>query len=114
MGTLDDAILERLELKKRSGASEEEVRRLESEAFGPTGRGEPGTPAGETSPPPDPDDPDGTTERRDYDLPPDVEDPAPTPPPEPSPPDDPPPAARASSSWLEDEERRPQDTSEFT
>src|SRR3954453_293602 len=38
MGTLDDAIREHLELKKRSGASEEEVKRLESEAFGPVRR----------------------------------------------------------------------------
>jgi hypothetical protein len=35
MGLLDDAIREHLELKKRSGAAEEEVRRLETEAFGP-------------------------------------------------------------------------------
>jgi hypothetical protein len=35
MGLLDDAIREHLELKKRSGAPEEEVRRLETEAFGP-------------------------------------------------------------------------------
>ncbi len=44
MGTLDDAIREHLELKKRSGASEEEVKRLESEAFGPVRR-EPVAPA---------------------------------------------------------------------
>jgi hypothetical protein len=35
MGMLDDAIREHLELKKRSGAPEEEVSRLETEAFGP-------------------------------------------------------------------------------
>jgi hypothetical protein len=34
MGTLDDAIREHLELKKRLGASEEEIERKESEAFG--------------------------------------------------------------------------------
>ncbi len=35
MGTLDDAIRQHLELKRRSGASETEVERLESEALGP-------------------------------------------------------------------------------
>jgi hypothetical protein len=35
MGTLDDAIREHLELKKRAGASDDEVRQLETEAFGP-------------------------------------------------------------------------------
>jgi hypothetical protein len=35
MGMLDDAIREHLELKKRSGAPDEEVQRLETEAFGP-------------------------------------------------------------------------------
>ncbi len=34
MGMLDDAIREHLELKRRSGAPEEEVNRLESDAFG--------------------------------------------------------------------------------
>jgi len=38
MGTLDDAIREHLELKKRSGAPDDEVRRLEDEAFGPVRR----------------------------------------------------------------------------
>ena len=38
MGMLDDAIREHLELKKRGGAPEEEVRRLEDEAFGPIRR----------------------------------------------------------------------------
>ena len=37
MGTLDDAIREHLELKRRLGASEEEVQQKESEAFGPPG-----------------------------------------------------------------------------
>jgi hypothetical protein len=35
MGMLDDAIREHLELKKRSGAPDQEVQRLESEVFGP-------------------------------------------------------------------------------
>ena len=34
MGLLDDAIREHLELKKRSGASEDEIKRLENEALG--------------------------------------------------------------------------------
>jgi hypothetical protein len=38
MGMLDDAIRQHLELKKRSGATETEVDRLESEAFGPARR----------------------------------------------------------------------------
>ncbi len=38
MGTLDDAIREHLELKRRAGTSSEEVRRLESEALGPARR----------------------------------------------------------------------------
>jgi hypothetical protein len=38
MGTLDDAIREHLELKRRSGASDDEVKRLESEALGPVPR----------------------------------------------------------------------------
>jgi hypothetical protein len=37
MGTLDDAIREHLELKRRLGASEEELERKETEAFGPAG-----------------------------------------------------------------------------
>src|SRR4051794_18431005 len=106
MGMLDDAIREHLELKKRSGASDEEVRRLESEVFGPVRRDQP---AGDTSPGPDGDEDDEPTERRDFDLPPDVEHPTPVPPPDPEA-DEPPPAARASRDWLEDH----QDTNEFT
>jgi hypothetical protein len=34
MGTLDDAIREHLELKRRAGAAEDEVSKLENEAFG--------------------------------------------------------------------------------
>ncbi|MEA2168295.1 MAG: hypothetical protein QOF76_1595 [Solirubrobacteraceae bacterium] len=41
MGTLDDAIREHLELKRRSGADDQEVSRLESEAFGPVRRDAP-------------------------------------------------------------------------
>jgi hypothetical protein len=125
MGTLDDAIREHLELKKRAGASSEELQRLESEAFGPIRREAAGpAPATDERPAPDPEDPDETTERREFDLPPDVEEPPPAPPPSPS---APPPAPASSRSWLEeedDEEEAPaetppprdraQSTSEFT
>jgi hypothetical protein len=37
MGTLDDAIREHLELKRRLGASDEELEQKEHEAFGPAG-----------------------------------------------------------------------------
>src|SRR3954469_7798971 len=119
MGTLDDAIREHLELKKRAGASSEELQRLESEAFGPVRREAPvPAPAADERPAPDPDDPDETTERREFDLPPDVEEPESAPPPSPS---QPPPGAVASRSWLEDDEevqapprQRSDSTSEFT
>ena len=114
MGTLDDAIREHLELKKRAGASSEELQRLESEAFGPIRREAPTpAPAADERPAPDPEDPDETTERREFDLPPDVEAPESAPPPSPS---EPPPAAVAASSWLEEDDDEPpaQSTSEFT
>ncbi len=38
MGTLDDAIREHLELKRKAGTSADEVRKLESEALGPARR----------------------------------------------------------------------------
>jgi hypothetical protein len=63
MGMLDDAIREHLELKRRAGAAEGEVQRLESEAFG-SARREPPAPvidapvdqplAEELPPPPEP------------------------------------------------------------
>ena len=40
MGLLDEAIKEHLELKRRHGAAEDEVRRQEQEALGPPRRGE--------------------------------------------------------------------------
>jgi hypothetical protein len=40
MGLLDDAIREHLELKRRHGAAEEEVRQQEQEALGPPRRGD--------------------------------------------------------------------------
>jgi hypothetical protein len=48
MGTLDDAIREHLELKKRLGASEEEIERKQSEAFGKGTR--PAPPPAESEP----------------------------------------------------------------
>jgi hypothetical protein len=51
MGTLDDAIREHLELKKRSGAPDDEVQRLEHEAFGPVRREE-AAPLAEVEPEP--------------------------------------------------------------
>jgi hypothetical protein len=47
MGTLDDAIREHLELKRRLGASDEELKEKENEAFGGAGSRMP-------APPPDP------------------------------------------------------------
>src|SRR3954452_7831346 len=38
MGALDDAIREHLELKRRHGASEDEIRQAEAEALGPARR----------------------------------------------------------------------------
>src|SRR3954471_7505068 len=38
MGALDDAIREHLELKRRHGASEEDIRQAEAEALGPARR----------------------------------------------------------------------------
>ena len=45
MGILDDAIRDHLDLKRRRGAGESEIQRLESEAFGPSSR--PGAPGSE-------------------------------------------------------------------
>ena len=50
MGTLDDAIREHLELKRRLGASEEELERKETEAFGPAGTRPPAAPPAEPAP----------------------------------------------------------------
>jgi hypothetical protein len=54
MGILDDAIREHLDLKRRQGAADDELKRLEDEAFGPPSRpGDPDfpQPGEETSPP---------------------------------------------------------------
>ena len=60
MGILDDAIREHLDLKRRQGAADDELKRLEDEAFGPPSRpGDPdfpqageetSSPEGETAP----------------------------------------------------------------
>jgi hypothetical protein len=48
MGILDDAIRQHLDLKRRQGAEEDELQRLEDEAFGPPSRpGEPDFPGSE-------------------------------------------------------------------
>jgi hypothetical protein len=57
MGALDDAIREHLELKRRQGASDEEITRAEAEALGPARRtpgAEPLDSLDEPMPPPDP------------------------------------------------------------
>jgi hypothetical protein len=49
MGTLDDAIRQHLDLKRRRGATDSELQRLEDEAFGPPSRpGEPDFPEQES------------------------------------------------------------------
>jgi hypothetical protein len=50
MGTLDDAIREHLELKRRAGAAADEVTRLENEAFGSARREAPVIEAPEDQP----------------------------------------------------------------
>ena len=51
MGILDDAIREHLDLKRRQGAADEELKRLEDEAFGPPSRpGDPDFPQAEEQP----------------------------------------------------------------
>jgi hypothetical protein len=47
MGILDEAIREHLDLKRRRGAGDSEIERLESEAFGPSSR--PGAPGADVS-----------------------------------------------------------------
>ena len=119
MGTLDDAIREHLELKKRSGAPDDDIKRLEHEAFGPVRRES--TPA-EPEPvaevdhqaPPEPDAQPAPVVPEAAPLPPE---PALTPEPEPAaeiPPE--PPARREPESWLADDdlEDRPQATAEFS
>ena len=50
MGILDDAIRQHLELKRQHGAEDEDLERLEQEAFGPAARpGDPGFETGESA-----------------------------------------------------------------
>jgi hypothetical protein len=121
MGTLDDAIREHLELKKRSGAPEEEVERLEHEAFGPVRREAPAPAAPEPAAAPEPvgeapavavpfepapepvaPDPEPVAEAE---VPPAPQEPAP------------PPAPREPEAWLDDDgdlDDGPQATAEFS
>jgi hypothetical protein len=99
MGMLDDAIREHLELKKRSGAPDEEVQRLETEAFGP--------PRSAAVPPPE-EAPPAPVEEEGAPPEPVAEVPAEAPPIEPAPALDPipepvPPPAVEPEAWLEDE-----------
>src|SRR3954452_7533023 len=50
MGLLDDAIREHLELKRRHGASDEEINQNEAEALGPARRALPAEPDGDGEP----------------------------------------------------------------
>ena len=54
MGTLDDAIREHLELKRRLGASDDEIQEKESQAFGKGSRPAPPEPEPEAESPPGP------------------------------------------------------------
>jgi hypothetical protein len=74
MGLLDDAIREHLELKRRHGAGEDEVRRQEQEALGPPLRGEVPQPL---SPPPPPGDDEVVADEEPAAPPPPLEDAAP-------------------------------------
>ncbi|HVL95814.1 MAG TPA: hypothetical protein VM266_08130 [Solirubrobacteraceae bacterium] len=94
MGLLDDAIREHLELKKRSGAPEEEVQRLESEAFGPARSAAVPPPA--EAPTADPE-PEPASEPEPEPV---AAEPAPAPDPPPAPAPAPP---REPEAWLEDE-----------
>ncbi|MEA2123492.1 MAG: hypothetical protein QOI80_274 [Solirubrobacteraceae bacterium] len=90
MGMLDDAIREHLELKRRAGAAEDEVSKLENEAFGSARREAPVIA--------EPVDQLGASE-----LPPPPEE-APAPAPEATAPAPAPASAPESDSWLEDDE----------
>jgi hypothetical protein len=93
MGMLDDAIREHLELKKRSGAPDEEVQRLEAEVFGPPRKA--AVPPAETPPTEEP--PTEVVAEAPVEAAP-AADPLPEPAPEPEPAPPPEPAA-----WLDDE-----------
>jgi len=123
MGTLDDAIREHLELKKRSGAPEEEVERLEHEAFGPVRREAAPAPApeaeAEAETPPVTDEEPAAVAVPFEPVEPEPEVVAPPPPapePEPAIPPAPPRAEREPEPWLADDdlEDGPQQTAEFS
>jgi hypothetical protein len=106
MGTLDDAIREHLELKRRAGADDDEVTRLENEAFGAARREPPviaEPPAADAPAPP----------------PPPLEAPEPAPAREPVA-ADPEPVVADDEPWLDDEPAEPEiptaggETAEFT
>jgi len=113
MGTLDDAIRQHLELKRRSGAAEDEVDRLQHEALGPVRR--------EAAPPAE-----AVEAPEAAESPTAAEVPSVVPPPPPSeppvaPPDLPAAASPADDPWLPDEPDLPSPppapapgTSEFT
>ena len=106
---LDDAIREHLELKKRAGASPEEVARLEHEAFGPVRREAPAPAAAE----PQDDEPGAEDPAAESPSEPAV--PAESPPAPPAPPADREP--QQGRSWLDDDEpaaQPPDATTEFT
>ncbi len=112
MGLLDDAIRDHLELKRRHGAAEDEVRRQEQEALGPPRRGEvpeplappapegvevpeaaatpddvtpePPAPAAYAAPAPTPAEPEPAPAEDLYEDEPWLDEPAPAPPPEPA------------------------------
>jgi hypothetical protein len=124
MGTLDDAIREHLELKKRSGAPDDDIKRLEHEAFGPVRRE-----AAPAEPDPEPEvaaegppEPvaDAPVVPEAAPLPPEPQpEPVAEPPVDTAPPADPapqPPARKEPESWLGDDdlEEGPQATAEFS
>jgi hypothetical protein len=91
MGLLDDAIREHLELKRRHGASEEDIQRAEQEALAPARRDPTagaGVPPVEQVPPPPPPPDDASTELFDHEFPEPRGDVPPPPPPVDEPPPD--------------------------
>ena len=126
MGTLDDAIRQHLELKRRAGAPETEVERIEAEALGPGRRDAPDPAAEAPAPPaapvpdlpPAPTEPPGAVEPPDLSASPGLGSP---PPPAPAPPPAAPAPTPTGDAWLEDDEDAPeippvpsQPTDEFT
>ena len=104
MGTLDEAIREHLELKRRSGAGEDEVSKLENEAFG-AARREPPAPAVSA-----PEDAAPPTAESDVPPPPPAASPEPEAAPVSAAPTPPPPVAPppVEDTWLEDDIAAPE------